>query len=181
MRYLLLCYNFSYHLGHYKLIKDYKLSKDPRWHFGFEDIREHFIHILIYEITMFALLYLIIYFELLGMGMYLFLSQLLKGSQLRCNSAEERVLAKRWGNFEDRPMTNECYRQRGIATILAISLGILGVDQWYAHHWVLAFFKTFTFAGTFIWALVDCILWILGVYATPGCPGGYGHELERVV
>lgn len=59
--------------------------------------------------------------------------------------------------------------------LLSIFLGVFGVDQWYAHHWILAVFKTLTLGLSGIWALVDVILWIVGgVYGTPGCPGGSG-------
>lgn len=59
--------------------------------------------------------------------------------------------------------------------LLSLFLGVLGVDQFYAHHWALAVFKLLTGGGFGTWALVDMILWIVGgVYGTPGCPGGSG-------
>lgn len=96
-------------------------------------------------------------------------------------------LLRRWGGFSERPMDNKCYRQERTAMLLSVLLGPLGIDQWYAHHWILATFKTLSlglsgilatsqtlslgFSG--IWALVDVILWTVGgVYGTPGCPGG---------
>lgn len=57
--------------------------------------------------------------------------------------------------------------------ILSLLLGVLGVDQFYAHHWPLAVFKLLTIGGLGAWSFVDVILWIVGgVYGTPGCPGG---------
>lgn len=57
--------------------------------------------------------------------------------------------------------------------LLSLFLGLLGVDQFYAHHWPLAIFKFLTLGGLGTWAFVDMILWIVGgVYGTPGCPGG---------
>lgn len=112
--------------------------------------------------------------------------------------SEEAFQPRAWGGFDQRPMSEECYRQERTATLLALFLGALGVDQFYAHHWVLAAFKLLCcllsstlhlnpyanglddgkrsrctiLAST--WWLVDLILWIVGgVYGTPGCPGGY--------
>ncbi|CAI6068705.1 unnamed protein product [Clonostachys chloroleuca] len=66
--------------------------------------------------------------------------------------------------------------------LLALLLGPLGVDQFYAHHWVLAAFKLLTGGGFGIWAFIDCILWIVGgIYGTPGCPGGYGPRVPHNV
>jgi hypothetical protein len=60
--------------------------------------------------------------------------------------------------------------------LLSVFVGLLGVDQFYAHHWVLAIFKLVTFGGFFIWAIVDVFLWIEGgFYGTPGCKGGPGR------
>ena len=57
--------------------------------------------------------------------------------------------------------------------LLAFWLGVLGMDQWYARHWILAVFKMATLGGLGVWALVDINLWIVGgFYGTPGCPGG---------
>ena len=57
--------------------------------------------------------------------------------------------------------------------LLAIFLGILGVDQFYAHHWLLATFKLLTCGGVLIWHVADVIFWVGGgVYGTPGCSGG---------
>ena len=39
--------------------------------------------------------------------------------------------------------------------LLSIFLGIFGVNQWYALHWVLAVFKTLTLGMSGIWILVD--------------------------
>lgn len=61
--------------------------------------------------------------------------------------------------------------------LLALFLGTFGIDQFYAHHWVLAVFKLLTLGGLGWWSLVDIILWIVGgVYGTPGCPGGSSRE-----
>ena len=77
--------------------------------------------------------------------------------------------------------------------LLALLLGFLGIDQWYAHHWILATFKLLFFLSAValsfmgakgsvalvsllasIWCVVDVILWMVGgVYGTPGCVGGY--------
>lgn len=61
-----------------------------------------------------------------------------------------------WGGFDERPDTVRCYRQERTAMILAVFLGPFGVDQWYAHHYVLALFKLLTAGGFGIWAFVDC-------------------------
>ncbi|KAF5002606.1 hypothetical protein FDECE_10577 [Fusarium decemcellulare] len=90
------------------------------------------------------------------------------------NKHEAALLIKRsWGGFDERPMTDKCYRQERTAMLFSIFLGCFGIDQFYAHHWPLAIFKMLTFGGLGTWALVDAILWIVGgVYGTPGCPGG---------
>lgn len=73
------------------------------------------------------------------------------------------------------PTTEKCYRQERTAMILSLCLGLIGVDQWYAHHWPLAVFKLVTLGGGGLWAFVDVILWMVGgIYGTPGCPGGSG-------
>ncbi|CZR39106.1 uncharacterized protein FPRO_05702 [Fusarium proliferatum ET1] len=78
-----------------------------------------------------------------------------------------------WGGFDERPLSQKCYRQERTAMILSLLFGILGVDQFYAHHWPLAVFKLLTIGGLGVWSFVDMILWIVGgVYGTPGCPGG---------
>ncbi|KAG4285137.1 hypothetical protein FPRO06_06397 [Fusarium proliferatum] len=78
-----------------------------------------------------------------------------------------------WGGFDERPLSEKCYRQERTAMILSLLFGILGVDQFYAHHWPLAVFKLLTIGGLGVWSFVDMILWIVGgVYGTPGCPGG---------
>ncbi|KAF5686712.1 TM2 domain-containing protein [Fusarium denticulatum] len=56
--------------------------------------------------------------------------------------------------------------------ILSLLFGGIGADQFYAHHWPLAVFKLVTLGGVGVWAFIDMILWIVGVYGTPGCPGG---------
>jgi len=109
---------------------------------------------------------------------------------------------RRWGGFGERPTTNRCYRQERTAMLLALYLGSWGVDQWYAHHWVLATSKMLCtvivqttaahaalrkerigglsrllLALVILWKLVDITLWIVGgVYGTPGCPGGSSDE-----
>lgn len=76
-------------------------------------------------------------------------------------------------------MTEKCYRQERTAMLLSLFLGLLGVDQFYAHHWPLAIFKLLTLGGLGTWAFVDMILWIVGgVYGTPGCPGGSSKEWQ---
>ncbi|KAF5596488.1 TM2 domain-containing protein [Fusarium pseudoanthophilum] len=78
-----------------------------------------------------------------------------------------------WGGFDERPLTEKCYRQERTAMILSLLFGVIGADQFYAHHWPLAVFKLVTLGGAGVWAFVDMILWIVGgVYGTPGCPGG---------
>ncbi|RTE77661.1 hypothetical protein BHE90_007893 [Fusarium euwallaceae] len=93
---------------------------------------------------------------------------------LYMQTEHEASLVKRsWGGFDERPMTEKCYRQERTAMLLSLFLGVLGVDQFYAHHWPLAVFKFMTLGGLGTWAFVDMILWIVGgVYGTPGCPGG---------
>ncbi|KAI8714838.1 TM2 domain-containing protein [Fusarium sp. LHS14.1] len=93
---------------------------------------------------------------------------------LYMHTEHEASLVKRsWGGFDERPMTEKCYRQERTAMLLSLFLGVLGVDQFYAHHWPLAIFKFLTLGGLGTWAFVDMILWIVGgVYGTPGCPGG---------
>jgi hypothetical protein len=83
-------------------------------------------------------------------------------------------LAKRsWGGWDERPQTQQCYKQERTATLLALYLGVFGADHWYARHWILAAVKLITLGGFGIWAIVDVTLWIVGgVYGTPGCPGG---------
>ncbi|KAJ4313774.1 hypothetical protein N0V84_009235 [Fusarium piperis] len=115
---------------------------------------------------------------------------------------EASLVKRSWGGFDERPMTEKCYRQERTAMLLNLFLGSLGVDQFYAHHWVLATFKlslfvvslavvcmylffgrsisvffipfrSFVLSLLSIWVLVDQILWTVGgVYGTPGCPGG---------
>lgn len=86
---------------------------------------------------------------------------------------DQGVLTRRWGGLAERPLNNKCYRQERTAILLSIFLGPLGIDQWYAHHWVLATFKLITVAGGGVWWITDTVLWTVGgVYGTPGCPGG---------
>ncbi|KAM0546015.1 hypothetical protein ACHAPJ_011029 [Fusarium lateritium] len=83
------------------------------------------------------------------------------------------LVTRSWGGFDQRPLTEKCYRQERTAMLLSLFFGCLGIDQYYAHHWPLAIFKMLTFGGLGLWALLDMILWIVGgVYGTPGCPGG---------
>lgn len=77
-------------------------------------------------------------------------------------------IVSRWGNL---PTNEKCYRQKSTAILLAVFVGSLAVDQWYAHNWVLATFKFLTGGFLGVWSLVDIILWTIGgVYTTPGCP-----------
>ncbi|KAI9148656.1 TM2 domain-containing protein [Paramyrothecium foliicola] len=94
---------------------------------------------------------------------------------IHMNSRLEHIhpVQRRWGGYGQQPQNNKCYRQERVAMLLSLFLGNLGVDQFYAHHWLLAGFKLLTFGGLGVWSLVDVILWIVGgVYGTPGCPGG---------
>lgn len=62
-----------------------------------------------------------------------------------------------------------------IAILLLIFIAALGEDQSNAHNWYLALGKSLTSAGLGVWVTVDIVLWVVGgVYATPGCPGGFG-------
>ncbi|KAB5511593.1 hypothetical protein GE09DRAFT_981767 [Coniochaeta sp. 2T2.1] len=83
------------------------------------------------------------------------------------------VLYKRDWGFDERPTTRQCYAQERTAMLLALFLGPLGVDQFYAQHWPLAIFKLLTGGGLGLWSLIDIVLWMVGgIYGTPGCPGG---------
>jgi TM2 domain len=73
---------------------------------------------------------------------------------------------KRGGGNE---VTDDCCYEERCAVGLAILLGLIGVDQFYAHHWALAVFKLLTIGGFGIWYLVDIGLWMRGVYTTPSC------------
>ncbi|KAF2240693.1 hypothetical protein BU26DRAFT_572627 [Trematosphaeria pertusa] len=91
------------------------------------------------------------------------------------SAASTPLTARSWGGWAAHPQTERCYKQERIATLLAFWLGPLGVDQWYARHWVLAVFKMLTLGGLGVWHVVDVNLWIVGgIYGTPGCPGGSG-------
>ena len=37
-----------------------------------------------------------------------------------------------YGGFETRPQTEKCYKQEKIATLLAVFLGVVAGDQWFA-------------------------------------------------
>lgn len=88
------------------------------------------------------------------------------------NFSPEFLHRREWG-FEERPTTEQCYAQERTAMLLALFLGSLGVDQFYAHHWTLAVFKLLTGGCLGLWSLIDLVLWIVGgIYGTPGCPGG---------
>lgn len=117
------------------------------------------------------------YLTVIVIGFSLFLSFTFVCSTKSCfgHGDDGGQLIRRWGGFSERPLDDRCYHQERTAMLLSIFLGVFGVDQWYAHHWVLAVFKTLTLGMSGIWALVDVILWIMGgVYGTPGCPGGSG-------
>lgn len=112
---------------------------------------------------------------------------------LPISSPETRNLSRRaWGGFDQRPITEQCYRQERTATLLAVLLGPIAADQFYAQHWLLAIFKliialssacwafreanTISFGVGGLWILADGILWIVGgVYGTPGCGGTIWH------
>jgi hypothetical protein len=46
-------------------------------------------------------------------------------------------------------MTDKCYRQERTAMLLNMFVGLLGVDQFYAHHWALGVVKLVV--GAFSW------------------------------
>ena len=57
------------------------------------------------------------------------------------SEAEHLNLARRGGSFggyDTRPQTERCYKQEKVATLLAVFLGWVGADQWYARYvyWV---------------------------------------------
>lgn len=84
-------------------------------------------------------------------------------------------MGKRWGGYVTNPVSDKCYRQERTAMLLSLFLGVFGVDQFYAHHWVLAVFKLLTLGGLGAWALADVVMWIVGgIYGTPDCLGGSG-------
>ncbi|KAM0345589.1 hypothetical protein ACHAPU_006242 [Fusarium lateritium] len=95
------------------------------------------------------------------------------------NEQEASHLTPRsWGGFDERPLTDKCYRQERVAMLLSLFFGTFGVDQYYARHWPLAVFKMLTLGGLGLWSLIDMVLWIVGgVYGTPGCPGGGSNGL----
>lgn len=89
------------------------------------------------------------------------------------------LTTRSWGGFDERPLTNKCYRQERVAMLLSLFFGGVGADQYYARHWPLAVFKMLTLGGFGLWALIDMVLWIVGgVYGTPGCPGGGSNGLS---
>ncbi|HOO57431.1 MAG TPA: TM2 domain-containing protein [bacterium] len=59
-------------------------------------------------------------------------------------------------------------------TLLALFLGVLGVDRFYAGHSLLGILKLVTFGGCGLWAMVDIILLALGMYKD-----GSGNQLVR--
>lgn len=116
-------------------------------------------------------------------------------------ATDAKSFHRRWGGFKERPIDNKCYLQERTAMILSFLVGPLGVDQWYARHWLLASLKMLPglfsklslplllllnwdvhaatafckamLAISFLWCFTDVILWMVGgVYGTPGCPGG---------
>ncbi|SPJ78292.1 uncharacterized protein FTOL_06681 [Fusarium torulosum] len=88
------------------------------------------------------------------------------------------IATRSWGGFDERPLTDKCYRQERVAMLLSLFFGVVGADQYYARHWPLAVFKMLTLGGLGLWALIDMVLWIVGgVYGTPGCPGGGSNGL----
>ena len=101
--------------------------------------------------------------------------------ELVCNLERQLIVPEQhisfdkrsWGGWDERANSERCYKQERTATLLAFWLGVLGVDQWHARHWILAVFKMATLGGFGVWALVDINLWIVGgYYGTPGYPGG---------
>ncbi|KAH9217451.1 hypothetical protein DL95DRAFT_459354 [Leptodontidium sp. 2 PMI_412] len=117
-------------------------------------LHNHSIHILIYQVSMFTLLFLYLSFQ----------------SPLQHDT--HHLTRRTWGSC---PSTPHCNGKFKTATLLSLFLGTFGVDQFYAHHWVLAAFKLVTLGGLGTWSLIDVVLWIVGgIYELPGCGGGYG-------
>jgi TM2 domain-containing membrane protein YozV len=69
----------------------------------------------------------------------------------------------------DLPTSEQCFIRERRATFLAVFFGLFGADHFYTRSWVRASFKIITIGGAIIWWFVDIILWIFGVYGTPGC------------
>jgi len=46
----------------------------------------------------------------------------------------------------------------GVATVLSVLWGLVGVDRFYIGHTGVGFAKSFTLGGLFIWAFVDIFL-----------------------
>ncbi|KAH7377506.1 hypothetical protein BKA64DRAFT_688289 [Cadophora sp. MPI-SDFR-AT-0126] len=76
-------------------------------------IRNHFIHIMIYQFSAFTLLFL-----------YLSL-------QVSSHKESPHLTRRKWGTC---PATERCNAKFKTATLLALFLGPLGVDQFYAHN-----------------------------------------------
>ncbi|PYI34011.1 hypothetical protein BP00DRAFT_444118 [Aspergillus indologenus CBS 114.80] len=58
---------------------------------------------------------------------------------------------------EDRSLEDQCSNQHDTALGLAFSLGFLGADHWYAHHWLLAVLKS-------MWAIPHGVLFLIYRY-----------------
>ncbi|CZR50421.1 uncharacterized protein PAC_00293 [Phialocephala subalpina] len=147
--------------------KDTKMEKSARQANTGSRLR-HFVakytaHILSYQFIMLLLLCIISY---------------------HTGSHDQPSLTKRHWGYMTTTQTYNCYRQERTATLLALFLGLLGVDQFYAHHYVRAVFKMLTVGGMGLWAVIDIVLWIVGgIYSTPGCDivwdGHYGNSTMR--
>ncbi|PYH85939.1 hypothetical protein BO82DRAFT_398257 [Aspergillus uvarum CBS 121591] len=58
---------------------------------------------------------------------------------------------------EDCSLEDQCSNQHDTAFGLACSLGLLGADHWYAHHWLLAVLKS-------MWAFLHGVLVLIYRY-----------------
>ncbi|KAL7940324.1 hypothetical protein V8C42DRAFT_337862 [Trichoderma barbatum] len=74
------------------------------------------------------------------------------------------------GNLHSIELGFKCHRQRYTAIRLAAFFGPWGLDQFYAHNWILAYCKLVTLGGLGLWWLLDVVLWIhSSIYDVRGC------------